>query len=272
MEKDLPVPKPGDLFIGVIDLFAVLLPGVIAVALIASASGIPLPDGFAAVFAFLAAGWVVGHVLHGIGSWLDVLVYDPLFRPSDGQSEEGPPKKQGTPSEKTGTKSSSNTPHGWVWKYFHKNHELYFLATRMTRVPPQWKPQNSRDAVPGGMYQWARAWLSSESPEATATLDRLEADSKLFRSLTVLLIALLVVPFVIQPASGSRITRGQWQQVLHGHELAFILVTSAGVIFSLWRYCDLRNKMLRQCYLSYIQRRTELGGEAARVQRDSAPG
>ena len=39
MEKELGVPKPGDLFIGVIDFFAVLVPGIIAAALIVIAVG-----------------------------------------------------------------------------------------------------------------------------------------------------------------------------------------------------------------------------------------
>jgi hypothetical protein len=39
MEKELGVPKPGDLFIGVIDFFAVLVPGIIAAALIVIALG-----------------------------------------------------------------------------------------------------------------------------------------------------------------------------------------------------------------------------------------
>jgi hypothetical protein len=34
MEKELGVPKPSDLFIGVIDFFAVLVPGIIAAAMI----------------------------------------------------------------------------------------------------------------------------------------------------------------------------------------------------------------------------------------------
>jgi hypothetical protein len=39
MEKELGVPKAGDLLIGAIDFFAVLVPGVIAAALIVIATG-----------------------------------------------------------------------------------------------------------------------------------------------------------------------------------------------------------------------------------------
>lgn len=235
MEKDLGVPKPGDLFIGVIDLFAVLVPGVIAVALIVWAKGWPLPEGFVPVVGLLAMAWIVGHVLYGFGSWLDILVYDPLFRPRGKH-----PKSE----------------HGWIWRYVHKNDEVYLLAMQMTGVTVVEKTHSVDRDPPGGMYQWARTWLDSNGPEATAALDRLEADSKLFRSLTVLLIASLAVPLfnsICRTAAGGCI---EWPTALTNHWRKFIVFASAGLLFSLWRYCDLRHKAIRRCYLSYIQRRS----------------
>jgi len=40
METELGVPKPGDLLIGVVDFFAILVPGIIAAALIVKAVGV----------------------------------------------------------------------------------------------------------------------------------------------------------------------------------------------------------------------------------------
>ena len=145
MEKELGVPKPGDLLIGVIDFFAVLVPGVIAAALIVIAMGRDLEHASSLLVAeLITAGWVLGHVLHGIGSFLDPLLYDRLFKPADKVAHEA-------------------VSH----KYFHKNDQLYRLAKEITDAPGA--------GVPGGMYQWARAWLNSHNPKATADLDRLEA-------------------------------------------------------------------------------------------------
>ena len=59
------------------------------------------------------------------------------------------------------------------------------------------------------MYQWATAWLNSNNPKATADLDRLEADSKLFRSLAVLLLiavpVLIAAPVLFPPAVDHRL-------------------------------------------------------------------
>jgi hypothetical protein len=69
MEKELGVPKPGDLLIGVIDFFAVLVPGVIAAGLIVDAMGRNLEEANTLFVAGLVTtGWVLGHVLDGIGS------------------------------------------------------------------------------------------------------------------------------------------------------------------------------------------------------------
>jgi tryptophan-rich sensory protein len=38
---------------------------------------------------------------------------------------------------------------------------------------------------------------------------------------------------------------------------ALIFIAIGGEIFSLWRYSDLRNKVIRLCYLHYVQFRME---------------
>jgi hypothetical protein len=239
MEKELGVPKPGDLFIGVIDFFAVLVPGIIAAALIVViAVGKPPQTDILFLSGLAIAGWVLGHVLHGIGSFLDPLVYDRLFKPQDTVDLEAASQD---PAEK------SKDPPTWIHRYLHKNDELYRLAKELTDVP-EGKNRRANSDVPGGMYQWARTWLDSHSPESTATLDRLEADSKLFRSLVVL--CLIAIPVLITSAIAKS---GGWTHCRG----ASIVIAIVGALFSLWRYCDLRNKMIRRCYLYYVQRRFE---------------
>jgi len=239
MEKELGVPKPGDLFIGVIDFFAVLVPGIIAAALIVIAVGKTLQADILFLSGLAIAGWVLGHVLHGIGSFLDPLVYDRLFKPKDTVDLEA--ANQDPAQKSKGIRSS-------IHSYLHKNDDLYRLAKEMTDVPEGKSRRAANSDVPGGMYQWARTWLDSHSPEATANLDRLEADSKLFRSLVVL--CLIAIPVLIAIAIANS---GGWTLC----RIASIVIAFAGVLFSLWRYCDLRNKMIRRCYLYYVQRRFE---------------
>jgi len=250
MEKELGVPKPGDLLIGAIDFFAVLVPGVIAAALIVIATGRDLEQASSLFVAGLVtAGWVLGHVLHGIGSFLDPVLYDRLFKPADTVADEAVNKD---PVRKLNRLQGAirkclHKLRAGIHKYLHKNDELYRLAKEMTDAPHGQDSHTAGAHVPGGMYQWARAWLNSNNPKATADLDRLEADSKLFRSLAVLLLiaipVLIAAPVLFPPAAD--------------HRLAWMVLTVALLLFSLWRYCDLRNKMIRQCYLNYVQLRFE---------------
>jgi hypothetical protein len=216
MPEQSGVLKPSDLLIGVIDFFAILVPGVLAAFFIAAAwQKIPEKPETLFFVEIVVGGFILGQVLHGIGSFLDPLLYDHLFKPRS----------------LTANERSDRFP---KWKYFRANDELFRLAIAETK-------HGSAEvrSPPGGMYQWARVWLRLHSPEATAELDRLEADSKFFRSLSVLAFAVVIC----------------WNEFPHwAGELP--LAVSA-IVFSLWRYCDLRQKMVRGCYLHYIQLRSE---------------
>ena len=219
MADPLGVPKPGDVFIGVIDFFAIVMPGVAAALLVGWRLIEHAPE---AVFwvTLLVAGFVLGHVLNGLGSFLDVLLYDPFFKPA----EPGRDKKPFA----TG-------------KYFRANDELYRLALQLSiRANASQGQDSGREtkSPPGGMFQWARTWLRLRSPEATAQLDRLEADSKLLQ------FSCSCHRRAGGMAFGSTFRGSLW--------LAF-----AGLVVFLWRYCDLRQKMVRSCYLQYVQLRSE---------------
>jgi hypothetical protein len=247
MEKEAGIPKPGDLFIGVIDVFAVLIPGIIAAALLVKGLNTPLRTDIIFVSGLVIAGWVLGHVLHGIGSFLDPLLYDPLFKPRD------------TVPADQATILKSNRFRLAVHGYLHKTDNIYLLAKEMTDVPEWQNQQHAGAGVPEGMYQWARTWLDSHSPDATAQIDRIEADSKLFRSLAVL--CLIAVPALMK-------FHKKWELSAH-HPLALTVVALAGLVFSLWRYCDLRNKMIRRCYLHYVQLRFEARAGSPRSLTDT---
>lgn len=238
---DFSVPKPGDLLIGVIDFFAILIPGVL-VALIFASMSKSIPETPDSIFysKLLVAGFVLGHIVHGVGSILDPLLYDRYFKPRD-------------PSPIQENEVDRKTP-DWlvrhVRRYLRRNDALYSLAkSMMTASLTVHVDTRTEVAIPGGMYQWARAFLRTHSPEATAELDRLEADSKLFRSLVV------VIPLYAYAHWRDILTSNGWQAV-------FIVL---GLAFSLWRYCDLRQKMVRACYLHYVQARSERIAAAQRA-------
>jgi hypothetical protein len=222
------VPKPTDLFIGIIDFFAVLVPGVAAVLVVCWAVNFHVPEKQDISFlgTVLVAGFVLGHILHGLGSFLDIWVYDPLFKPLDDKDE----------------------VHGLRRRsYFRANDKLYRASKNLTVFSVHGSSADGGKDVgtktgqlPVGIYQWARAWLRIHSPEATAELDRLEADSKLFRSLSVLALAVLIC-FKLLPARTDGLL-----------PLAFFMT-----VICLWRYCDLRQKMVRACYLHFVLLRSD---------------
>ncbi|HEX6307291.1 MAG TPA: hypothetical protein VFZ69_03825 [Longimicrobiales bacterium] len=153
--------KPDDFFVGVVDFFAVLLPGAVVVAVgrpflpetLYGADGVlqPVTGAAASWMMFLLGSYLAGHLLFLLGAFLDSTLYDPL------RSVTVPPKKD----------------------------EAYRAA------------RAARDGSLGGSaevmnpFQWARASLRLQAPAAVAEIERYEADSKFFRSLTVALYALL---------------------------------------------------------------------------------
>lgn len=156
--------KPSDLFVGVIDLFAVLLPGAITVAIwyprlpdfVIGPAGIiqPIQGTANGWIAFFLAAYLTGHLLFLVGgAVLDSVVYDAL------RTLFVPPSKDQT----------------------------YFAATA-------YKDRALGNTKAGiNTFQWARAVLRLTAPAALAEVERYEADSKFFRSLCVALYILMVV-------------------------------------------------------------------------------
>ena len=245
------VSKPGDLFLGVIDVFAVLVPGLAGVGLILWDQGklSPKLEG-PFLLSLLVPGYLLGHAAFGLGSVLDWAVYDRLFRPSE--ADQG--KSKGSR----------------IYQYRHKNDMLFRLARQVAAgsqhsaasSPPGGMYQRARSwlrlarpvaagsqhsaaaSPPGGMYQWARSWLRLRSPEATAEIDRAEANSKLFRGLC---------PVV------AGYSLWHWRAALANGAWSYAI---AATLFLLWRYCDLRQKSIRTCYLAYIQLQQEAPASA----------
>ncbi|MEX8500750.1 MAG: hypothetical protein AB3X41_01975 [Leptothrix ochracea] len=159
------MPKPSDFFVGVLDFFAILLPGAIATAMLGPRVGpwvlgplIDKPSSEAVGWAmFLTAAYFLGHLIFLVGSWIDRF-YNAL--------------------------RERFNPYG--------NESAYQCATRIRNSlvdPSEQKALNT--------YQWSRAVLLAKCPAAAEDVHRLEADSKFFRSLLVVC-ALAAVLFIAE--------------------------------------------------------------------------
>lgn len=156
--------KPGDFLVGIIDFFAILLPG----ALLAFAAKdlalthvfgpiLPVIKGEAQGWAtFIFASYLLGHFTFLISSFLDELVYNSYRK-----------------------------------RFLCKNDDRAFKRAKEIKE----KHLNDNDAEIINPFKWAKANIQLLYPAATVEIHRLEADSKFFRSLIVVL--LLTCPILI---------------------------------------------------------------------------
>jgi hypothetical protein len=145
--------KPEEFFVGVIDLFAVLLPGAIFTAGVFTIAH-PFADDTLLLLnteprkwvAFILAAYFFGHFLFLIGAALDY-------------------------------------PYDWLRrKYIAKrNDDAYISACKLHQ-----KDLGSH-ASALNTFQWANSYLQLQRPSGLSAIHRLEADSKFFRSLVVVL-------------------------------------------------------------------------------------
>jgi len=147
------VAKPSEFHVGVVDFFAILLPGAIATALLAPrymhllfGSVIEEIDSEAGRWAaFLTISYLLGHLIFLLGSYID-RPYD-FFR-------------------------KRLRPYG--------NESAFQCAER---IRDSVLDQSERKAL--NVFQWSRSVLIAKCPAAADDVHRLEADSKFFRSLLV---------------------------------------------------------------------------------------
>jgi hypothetical protein len=227
---------PQRFFIGVVDLFSVLLPGIIAVYLLdatwaPSVMGEAYPElsGISAVLALLVLGYLTGHIIFLLGAViLDNLLYERLRQ---WKLDRATAPEQG--------RSRSDDGRGWRGGALDRVLKWWAVLTGDTSfdgaayAKAKALQAESLAAIDAGgtmnVFQWSRARLLLEHPTALARVERFEADSKFFRSLAVLL--LLIAPVLA------------WQ----GHwPLALIALALMGL--AVWRYADQRRKAITQSY------------------------
>lgn len=151
--------KPSNFYIGIIDLFAILLPGAIATLAIfhftrfdlAGWLRIPATNSDLYIFLlFLLSAYLLGHIISQLSAYLDSWLYDPL-----------------------------------------KNH-VYRDQKRLNLVKAirnKYHPVEEAEAYVNN-FEWAQARLLKELPAAVDEIERYTADSKFFRGLILIFLVL----------------------------------------------------------------------------------
>jgi hypothetical protein len=206
--------KPSDFYVGVISFFSILVPGAVAAAVLERllgayilASVVAVPQTPAGQWAaFLVASYFLGHLIFLVGAYIDPL-YDRIR----------------------------------VKRNPYNNESAYQCATH---IRLEILRGNETKAV--STFQWARAILTASFPSAAGQVQELEADSKFFRSL---LIVLCLIGAVL-------LAQGQ---IIEGL-IALLLV---GPCFG--RYYERRLKSTTQAYIYVVTlyRLGKLGGLSA---------
>lgn len=221
--------EPQKFFIGLMDFFAILLPGALLTYLLMDQAG-PVVlgerysklNGTEAWSAFLFASYLFGHLVFLLGSWLDEF-YDWARRY--------------TLNAQINMLACRGHLLNWPARFLV---ELVFKRERNQAVERASRiKQYALSALQGkdsiNTFQWCKALLNLESPQSLAVVQRFEADSKFFRCFTVVLLLL----FIIWP------WQDQWPFV--GIFVVFILL-----LLALWRYMEQRLKATNQAYWSVI--------------------
>jgi hypothetical protein len=203
--------KPEDFFVGVIDFFAVLLPGALLSFVFADFAchhvfGRALPalqGGMQGWVVFVFSSYLLGHFVFLVGSYIDPL-YDRFRR-----------------------------------KFVPKEKDRTYM--RAKEIKEECLGDNPQEMVMN-TFQWAKANLTLRSPAALVEVRRHEADSKFFRSLIVVLLAVeliliskaawieAAVCFVLVVASFGRYAEQRWKAAQRAYEfLLAIKLLGAGM-------------------------------------------
>jgi len=202
--------KPADFFVGVIDVFAVLLPGALLAFVtkdmaLAYVFGTILPPvrGVAQGWiAFIFASYLLGHFIFLVGSFLDRTVYDPYRE-----------------------------------RFLTRDSDLVYERAKEIKVR---HVEDTDEAEVVNTFKWAKIHAQILSPSGLVEINRLEADSKFFRSLIVVLflIALILVYEAAFLAHGT---------ALIGSAACLLLM-----VLSFLRYADQRFKSTQLAYAYLI--------------------
>jgi hypothetical protein len=193
--------KPSDFFVGIVDFFSIVLPGAVLLLFyweivrdhILALLPLDASSEVQLWLGFLLAAYVLGHFITALSSWSLDPLYDRTYRQA-------------------------------MWKK-KGGQDLKNAAQAILERAPYYFPNDT--------LKWSTVLARSQSPSAALEIDRLDADSKFFRSFTIVLI--LILPrFIYQMA---------WVQ---------FIVCLLFVPISFLRFCTLRWKRTQRTYEYFI--------------------
>ncbi len=217
--------EPQKFFIGLMDFFTILLPGAVLTYFLKddlgeSALGDRYCDleGTKGWIAFLVASYLLGHFVFFLASLLDDIVYDPIRNGTQGSQVR---------------KLASGKPRSW-W-FFRMLARCFKLSKRdddavnnvVTLKDRRLAPLGASDAI--NAFQWCKAQFVLKHRDAMAAVQRFEADSKFFRSLFVVMLAVM-----------------SWN--IYKHDRSVWIFCAVLMFLALIRYIEQRTKATTQAY------------------------
>jgi ADP-ribose pyrophosphatase YjhB (NUDIX family) len=217
--------EPQKLFIGLIDFFAILLPGALLTYYLEDCCAdyvlrepYQYMEGAAGWAAFLFSSYLLGHFLFLLGAVVfDEHVYDRIRDATPDRLIPRLAKGKALPWRFT----------RWLARQLMKSRSDHAVKQAALIKEHYLEPLGAASAI--NAFQWSKARLALEKPEALATVQRFEADSKFFRSLVVVLVILILL-------------------ASFGQEWWFVAVGLPLVVLAFWRYVDQRVKSTDQAY------------------------
>lgn len=214
------------LFVGLMDFFTILLPGAALTFFwqdTLSSTVWPFPRSSPVspqiqIAIYVFASYLLGHLIFLLGSWLDG-PYDWLRQQTRNQQI------------RRLARQGRMTP-AWVralvWLVFRREQDQALRCAKVLRDQCL-APTQASKAIK--TFQWAKAWLIHVSPSNFAVVQRFEADSKFFRSFSLLLILLLL----------------GWPLQSHWRWYGVVVLLPL-LSMTLWRYMEQRFKATNQAY------------------------
>lgn len=246
--------KPSDVFVGVIDFFSTLVPGAIATFFLITTSWFHPPAHWPYIergsiegwVVFLVSAYVLGHLIAAVGSSLLDPLYDRVYVRWRRASSEYV-KSRLFPNPPRLAVILERVEH--VIKKSNPDDELLATAKMLKRQQLAETSLNANvkaDKITN-TFMWAGTVVRLKASAGAAEVDALSAQSKLFRSVTVLL------PFAVF-----------WAGLF---QLSAILGWIAILLLCLWRFLYLRWSATERTYEYFIA--TSLLG--AEPKRESPP-
>src|SRR5262245_1869975 len=218
--------EPQKFFIGLVDFFSILMPGAFLAYLgrDLDISKELVPAGFRSDsvkswVVFLFASYLLGHFAFLIGAKLDDWLYDPL--------------RKLTYWGQVGRLANGKKLRSRIWRSFATSNWLFGENADASVIKAQRIKARALQSLSAegaiNAYQWCKARLSKDHPDGLVAVNRFEADSKFFRSFSVVLFALALIYAYQQ----RRIPA---------------LVCFGFLLLALLRYMDQRFKATQQAY------------------------